>query len=73
MDLIIGFVVIVFICMVILYWLNKKDSKKKKTMCMASSVLYDSCNRNSYTEARKVFKVLKNAELNPNFLGGHHE
>ncbi len=72
MELIISFI-IAFLGCVIYISISGEKKKSATSTPKSSKVLYCSSNRNSYADARDVFKTLKDAGIRINFLGGNHE
>lgn len=74
MNLVIAFIFVFSGCIIYIYLLGKNKKKKSITSIQkCSNILFCSSNRNSYKSARNVFKILKNAQIEINFLGGNHE
>lgn len=73
MYLIIGIIITFLVSGSVLYILNKNDVQQNKTIYKRSNFLCCASNKNSYSKARDVFKTLKEAGIEPNFLGGQHE
>ena len=71
MGVLLIFIVAFLVIFAFLFYENHKD--KGSDISKRSRCLYMASNRNTYTKAREVFKILKDAEVEPQFLGGYNE
>lgn len=73
MGILFGSIIVVILCFTLLVIFNKRDTTQAKAIYKRSNILYCASNKNSYTKARDVFKTLREAGIEINFLGGSNE
>lgn len=72
MEPIIVLIIAFCVCAVYIFFSGKKNNDTKH-LYKRSRKLYYSCNKNSYENARDVFKTLRNAGVKINFTGEDNE
>lgn len=63
-----GLIFTFILCFITIFILNNKD-KKSKVKSKSFEILSHASTQNAYTESQNVFKSLKDAGIEPDFLG----